>query len=124
MALRQVRWYVSDRTLKTDGEHRSMHITVAWDIEATPDRIKAINGEMKAALQGFSWVRALSSLYIVKLDDLDDRDTINEKLKSVANEAAADEKVHFLISPAMDGGRYQGWLPKRLWPKINARIDD
>lgn len=29
------------------------------------------------------------------------------------------EEVNFVMSPLMKGGRYDGWLPKGLWPKIH-----
>jgi hypothetical protein len=102
----------------------SMHIMLAWDITAKDDRAKAISGEMKSALDGFSWVRVLRNVFILKIDAVEDRDNLHEKLKRVASEVGEDEKVNFIISPALEGGRYQGWLPKRLWPKINARIGE
>lgn len=96
-----------------------MHVTVSWDISATGPRWLEINELMKGALKGYSWVRPLKSLYIVKVDSLEDRTALKDGLVNVVK--SVDEKIHFLITPAMEGGTYSGWLPKSLWEKINQR---
>ncbi|CAI9009773.1 MULTISPECIES: hypothetical protein [Burkholderia] len=96
-----------------------MHVTISWDISASDNRWSEINDMMKAKLKGYSWVKPLKSVYVVKVDSLEDRielkDALNDVIKSV------DEKIHLLITPAMEGGTYAGWLPKGLWEKINLR---
>jgi len=96
-----------------------MHVTVSWDISATGPRWTEINELMKGALEGYSWARPLKSLYIVKVDSVEERNALKEALVNVAK--SIDEKVYFLMTPAMDGGTYTGWLPKNLWEKINQR---
>jgi hypothetical protein len=99
-----------------------MHIMLAWSV-ATDDESerKAINGRMREALDGYSWVRVMPSVYVVKIDEADERDVLHERFREIVT--SVPETVHFLISPLMEGGRYNGWLPNRLWPKINERID-
>lgn len=98
-----------------------MHIMLAWYV-VTEDKSeqKAVNDRMKEALSGYSWVRVMPSVYVVKIDEADERDVLHERLKETVK--GISETVHYLISPLMEGGRYTGWLPKRLWPKINERI--
>ena len=74
---------------------------------------------MKEKLKGYSWVRPLSTFYVVKVSSSDHRDQLIDQLVSVAK--ANTEKIHFVASPAMTGGGYNGWLPKDLWDKINQR---
>lgn len=96
-----------------------MHVTVSWDISASGQRWAEVNALMKAALKGYSWVRPLSALYIVKVDSPEDRIALKEALVNVIK--SVDVKVHVIITPAMEGGTYSGWLPKGLWEKINQR---
>ena len=98
-----------------------MHLMLAWDIKTTEPRRSEINAALKQALKGYSWVRALGNVYIVKIESVDERDALGEKLKDVAK---TFRDVNLIYSPAMQGGRYNGWLPKDLWPKIRQRAED
>jgi hypothetical protein len=96
-----------------------MHVTVSWDISATGNRWTEINNLMKGALEGYSWVRPLKTVYILKVDSVEERTELKNALVNVIK--SVDEKVHVLITPPMEGGSYSGWLPKSLWEKINQR---
>ena len=96
-----------------------MHIAVSWDITAAGDRWKALNGQMLEVLKPYSWVRPLSTFYIVQIHTESARGTIQSALVAVAK--AAPEQIHFLISPAMQGGRYDGYVPIDTWSIINER---
>lgn len=98
-----------------------MHIMLAWNvaIDDESDR-KATKDRMRGALDGYSWVRVMPSVYVVKIDAADERDRLQERLSEIAKE---EDAVRYIISPLMEGGQYNGWLPKRLWPKINERDD-
>ena len=96
-----------------------LHIAVSWDIPATDDRWKALNEQMLEALKPYSWVRPLSTFYIVQIHSESARGGIQSALEAVAK--AAPERIHFLISPAMQGGKYNGYLSSGAWPKINER---
>lgn len=99
-----------------------MHIVVSWNIKALGARKSALNDEMKSCLKDYSWARPLeNNVYVVKIDTAEEREILQDRLLKVAKEAP--EKVHFLMSPAMDGGRYNGWLPRPMWAKINKRVD-
>ena len=96
-----------------------MHVTVSWDITASGSRFVEINNLMKEALKGYSWVRPLKSVYIVKVESADRRAELKNGLVNVIK--TVNETVHLLITPPMEGGTYSGWLPKDLWEKINLR---
>lgn len=96
-----------------------LHIATSWDIAATGDRWKALNEQMLEVLKPYSWVRPLSTFYIVQIHTESARGNIQSALEAVAK--AAPERIHFLISPAMQGGRYDGYLPRDTWSQINSR---
>ena len=99
-----------------------MHIVISWEITAEGERLDEIKEALRANLKGYSWVKPLSNFFIVKVEGADERSTIIDALNSVAKETP--ETVHIIVSPLMSGGRYNGWLPKRLWPKIRKRTDE
>ena len=96
-----------------------LHIAISWDITANGDRWTTLNQQMLEVLKPYSWVRPLSTFYIVQIHTESARGAMHSALESVAK--AAPERIHFLISPAMQGGRYDGYLPGTTWPKINER---
>lgn len=96
-----------------------MHIIVSWDIKAPAVRQEEINEQLRSAIKGYSWARPMGSVFIVRVSDNDARKDLGRKLKDIAKQVP--ETVHVLISPGMVGGSYDGWLPKRMWDKINER---
>jgi hypothetical protein len=96
---------------------------VAWEIKAGMDdtRRTEVGSALREALKGYSWVRALGSVYIVRVKSEEDRNNLGEGLKDVARALGG---VNIIYSPAMEDGRYNGWLPKDLWSKIRQRVDD
>lgn len=98
-----------------------MHVAVTWDISATGDRWRTINDDMKNALGSRSWVRPLTTFYVMRVSGEVDRRVIRDALQAVAE--SVTERVHFIISPTMASGRYDGYLPRDMWQKLNARTD-
>lgn len=99
-----------------------MHFVVSWNIKGNVTKRKAIAAELKAALAGYSWVRPLPNLYIVRVGSQIDWANVLEGLKAVAR--LHPKRVNFVASPLMQGGGYRGWLPKDLWPKVSARTKE
>ncbi len=99
-----------------------MHMVVSWEITLPSGEERSrLEESINRCLKGFSWVRPLTGLRIVQLEDETDRDLIRADLIEVCK--ANKGKVNIIISPVMVGGRYAGWLPKDLWPKIIKRTD-
>ena len=98
-----------------------MHIAITWDIGATGPRWTEIDERMRGALGQFSWVRPLTTFYGVRVAGNVDRRSIHANLLKVAK--SVNEQVHFLISPLMASGRYDGYLAKDVWDKVNVRTD-
>lgn len=98
-----------------------MHIVISWDIKTSEDRWSQINENMKEALKPYSWIRPLSTLYIVQINGENDRRIIHDSLVALAS--SLSERVHFVMTPIIASGRYNGLLPKDMWPKINERTN-
>ena len=96
-----------------------MHVTLCWEIAATDERWTEINNALKGALKGYSWVRPLKTLYVVKVSSSEERKQLKDALVTVVK--SVDEKVYFVLTPLMEGSGYSGWLPRDLWDKINQR---
>ena len=96
-----------------------MHFVVSWDIKGKGQRWTEINDVMKEGLNGYAWVRPLTTFYIVKVNSQYDWNSVHENLLTVAKRYP--NEVNFVMSPLMDGGGYNGWLPKYLWPNIRER---
>ena len=96
-----------------------MHVVISWDISASGDQWDTINERMREQIKPFSWARPLSTFYVVRIAGETDRQSIKKQLTSVAK--SVSETVHFVISPLMSAGRYDGYLPNDSWNKINER---
>ena len=98
-----------------------MHVAISWDISSSGERWTEINNRMKEAIQPYSWARPLSTFYVVQLNKNTDRQTIHTELLKVAK--SEPESIHFVVSPVMSSGKYNGYLPEDMWAKINKRTD-
>jgi hypothetical protein len=97
----------------------ALHLQISWDIKASQPRWGRINEELRECLTGYSWVKPLTTTYIVQIPSLEHRQAIREKIIEVCR--SNKKEVNVLISPAMQGGQYSGWLPQDLWPKVQKR---
>lgn len=98
-----------------------MHFALSWDITAENNRWKEINDQMHAVVAAYSWVKPLTTFYIVKVASQAEWDKILNTLGTIAKENK--EKIHFVMTPLMNGGRYNGILPEKWWETINQRTD-
>jgi hypothetical protein len=96
-----------------------MHITLSWDISAEGARWTEIDSQLKAIIKPYSWVRPLKTVYVVKVASTEERARLVERFAEVAR--GCTEIVHILVTPAMSGGQYNGFLPKDLWSQLNER---
>ena len=96
-----------------------MHIIVSWDIKTEQPKWNEVDEKMKAGLVGYSWVRPLTTFYVIRISTETDRQRIRDRLLEVAKSAGV--VVHFIVSPAMVGGTYDGYLPSDAWAKLKER---
>jgi hypothetical protein len=98
-----------------------MHIVISWDIKTGQPKWDEVDEALKKCLEGYSWVRPLTTFYVVKIGSETDRNLLRDRLTKVVQGAGVT--VHIVISPSMAGGRYDGFLPSDTWPKLNERSD-
>lgn len=96
-----------------------MHIAVAWEIQGKGQKWSELNDALKAVIKPYSWARPLSSLYIIKVSSDLERQKIANGLTAAVKSAGLP--TSYVMSPAMEGGSYEGWLPKDMWNAINER---
>jgi len=96
-----------------------MHFVISWDIKAEDEEWAQINTALRECFKGYSWVKPLTTFYIVRVDSQSDWTSILRELQAVAQQHT--KEVRLVVSPLTSGGYYDGWLPKDLWPKIRER---
>ena len=99
-----------------------MHFIVSWDVKAIGEREKEIDTALANCLKGYSWVRPLKDFYIVRIESNADWDKIVQAMVEVGRQYKGE--VNFIFSPVMQGGSYNGWLPKTMWDKIRERAKE
>ena len=97
-----------------------MHFVLSWDISATGNERTQIEEAIKLVIKPYSWVRPLTTFYIIKVDTQEQWDKIFAALNAAARSHGSN-KAHYVMSPLMNGGQYNGLLPKNLWDAINER---
>lgn len=97
-----------------------MHFVVSYDITNRANNNRAEWEErIREVIQTYSWVRPLTTFFVIQVADAYHRQIIVDGLTRVSNAALGD--IHFVATPLMAGGLYGGVLPGNLWPELNAR---
>jgi len=99
-----------------------MHCVVVWNVKAQGPEKQVVEDALKVNLTGLSWVRALPHTYVVKVRSQSEWVALKDRLVETCQQYSG--RANFLISPVMEGGRYNGYLPKTAWPKLNERTDE
>jgi hypothetical protein len=73
---------------------------VSWEIKPKGADRGKISSAMLEGLQGYSWLRLLSTFYILEVDSQHDWNVVHEKLLAIAQRYQDD--VNFLMSPLYD----------------------
>jgi hypothetical protein len=96
-----------------------MHCVVSWDIsEGVPAR-STLEQKMLTVLQPHSWIRPLTTFYIVQVAGQIAYNSMIAQLISVAQQHP--NRINVVVTPLMSGGQYNGLLPGNLWPEIANR---
>jgi hypothetical protein len=77
-----------------------MHFVVSWEIKPKGSKQGEINTAMLQGIQGYSWLRLLSTFYILEVDARHDWNVVHEKLLAIAQRY--QNEVNFLMSPLYD----------------------
>ena len=101
-----------------------MHMMVAWDVGGGKAVPGEVNAAVKGALEGYSWIRPMRGVVIVRVMNPYDRDEVVERLIMAVERVEKSEKVDvkLIVTPAMPSGwEYQGYLTERMWDAIEGR---
>lgn len=96
-----------------------MHFVISWDIKTQGERRSSIESLLFAGLKNFSWVRPLTTFYIVQINTLNDWNNLFNYFISISK--YYQNEINFIMTPPMSGGRYNGLLPQNLWKDINNK---
>ncbi len=99
-----------------------MHFSVSWDIQAQGEKHTLINDEMAAVIKNYSWIKPLTTYYIVKVNSQADWQSVLDNLGKIV-ERHQGTQIRFVMTPLINGGRYNGRLPSNWWTDINKRTD-
>lgn len=94
-----------------------MHCTLTYDLGATGERRSEIESEIKGILASYRWAKRLTTFYVVEITTKERWNDLLTEFKSLSE--SISEKFHFIMSPPMSGGRYDGILSSGKWDFIN-----
>lgn len=101
----------------------AMHIIISWDIKnCEKDEWNELNEKLRECIDDYSWVKPLTTFYIIKLNSEGERKTIRESIVNVCK--ANKGKLNVVISPVICEGTYSGWLPHSMWDLIKERTNE
>lgn len=95
-----------------------MHFVMSYDLSATGTRRTEIEEQIRTILNPYRNVRRLTTFYIIHVNNNNESETIRRQLSDLSNRI--DERLHFIMSPLMESGFYNGILPEDQWAEINA----
>lgn len=97
-----------------------MHCIFSYDLQLEAgQRRQEIENQIEGILQQYTPnVRRLSTFFIIHLRNQAEWDTLLDRLSRLSR--GIPETFYFILSPIMDGGRYNGILPRGEWDGINA----
>ena len=94
-----------------------MHFIVSWDIPSTQTNRHHIESQLVDTFKKFPYVKPLTTYYIVKVDTQAQYSSVIANLQNVGKTAGNGFKM--VISPVMNGGRYNGLHDNETWNLIN-----
>lgn len=95
-----------------------MHFVLTYDLSAGGTRRAEIETSISQVLEAYPHVRRLSTFYVVHVDTSSQWDSIRVSLTNLSRDIP--ENLHFIMSPLIEGGRYNGILPEGQWDEINV----
>lgn len=95
-----------------------MHFVLSYYL---PLEEGARRNEIVSKIEGYlpadNYVKRLNTFYVVHINSEAEWNVILTNLSNLSK--GIPEDLHFIMSPCMTGGRYNGILPKTEWDAIN-----
>lgn len=95
-----------------------MHFAITYDLSLEGQERSKVEGFIETILHPFKHVKILTTFYIVHIDKLDEWIIIRNHLQELCNDLKGP--LHFIMTPTMTGGFYDGYLISSEWNGINA----
>ncbi len=95
-----------------------MHFVLTYDLSATGERRAEIERQIDDVLHPYRHTRHLTTFYIIHVDTRQQWVDIRNQLQNLAR--SISEIFHFIMSPTMSGGVYDGFLITTEWEDINS----
>lgn len=98
-----------------------MHCTFSYDLSANAGpRRQEIENRIIEILSPYHNVSRLKTFFVIHLNNQAEWDALLAAMTSYAR--SIPETLHFIMSPLMNGGRYDGLLKAGDWQDINAIV--
>ena len=94
-----------------------MHFVLTYDLSAQGERRAEIETRIEQILNPYVHVKRLTTFYIIHVNDVASWEQIRLSLTNLSQ--SIQETFHFIMAPAMKGGRYNGILNQGEWDEIN-----
>lgn len=99
-----------------------MHVFVAWEHFEEPIEAERVDSYMLDLFVDNDYAKALNRLYIVKVEDDVAAKALQAKLIDKVRSARESwPTLNIVISSAIPGGRYNGFIPRSRWKSINEK---
>lgn len=96
-----------------------MHFVLSYDIHLTGEPRTRIENLIQDTIKQYSWVKPLTTLYVMEVNDQSQWDSILKSITSIYENNKGS--INFIMTPLMQGGHYNGILNQKLWEEINKR---
>ena len=90
---------------------------MSYDLSAEGARRTEIENSIEEILRPYRHVKRLSTFYVIHVESIAMSETIRQNMANLANQIP--ERLLFIISPLMEGGRYNGILTTGDWDELN-----
>ena len=96
-----------------------MHTVFSYDLHIPAgDRRTEVENRIEGILEPFTHVRRLTTFYIVHVATQAEWTVLLNRMTELARDIP--ETLRFIMSPPMEGGRYNGILSRGDWDEVNA----
>jgi hypothetical protein len=94
-----------------------MHFVFSYNIAGAKEEVIRLKKEIDKIIKPNRWANRLTDFYIVESESQANWESILKQFQDLSNNSPA--KFHFIMSPLMSGGRYNGILPQGSWEFVN-----
>lgn len=94
-----------------------MHFIVSWDIPSKITNRESYENNLIECFNNFQSYKPVTTFYIIRVNTQLDYTNILNQLQNVGKNIGSGFKL--VVSPIMNGGRYDGLLDNESWNIIN-----